>query len=86
MNDIQKPYLPERGGIRFRDKNLTSLQVSASKWHIVNGKKKIVRTFATIKLSPFTDQKTFQESFKVALKEAELQKNNAKPPRTLLTT
>ena len=74
MMDIQKPYLPERGGIRFRDNKLTSLQVTASKWHVVDGKKKIVRTFATIKLAPFTDQKTFQESFKVALKEAELQK------------
>ena len=76
MQDIVKPYLPERGGIRFRDKNLTSLQVTASKWHVVDGKKKIVRTFATIKLSPFTDNKTFNDSFKVALKEAELQKKS----------
>ena len=66
MQDIVKPYLPERGGIRFRDKNLTSLQVTASKWHVVDGKKKIVRTFATIKLSPFTDNKTFNVLFEPA--------------------
>ena len=74
MINIRRPYLPEKGGIRFRDKTLASLQVSASKHHIVDGKKKLVRTSETVKLEPFTDEKTFNISFKKALAEAETKK------------
>ena len=63
MVQIQRPYLPEKGGIRFRDKDLSVLQVSASKWHVVDGKKKQVRTTATVRLDKFSDQKTFQIAF-----------------------
>ena len=75
MVNIVRPYLPNRGGIRFRDKKtLSSLQVTAVQTHIVDGKKEAPRLTATVHLGDWNNQETFDEAFTKAYDEAKRKK------------